>query len=177
MHVLIRPSTLRRRIASLAQTPREFLALGDDLRRLRDAYTDKFVAIAEECGIKRRTAFYLAEVAERAAAFPKRRAQISRIGWTKAQIVLPAMTKENADELLAYAEAHTARELRAWIRPGRAKKATRCVLLYFTEREYDQVSAALIKSGAKRRGRGLAGMEGALLEIVRATPSFPPKRN
>lgn len=166
---LVRVGTLRSRIAALAGIPkREFLALGDSLRVLRDAYPAMFVEIAEVHGIKRRTAFYLAEIADKATSFPKHRAHIARIGWTKAQIVLPAMTSANADGLLAFADAHTVRDLRTRVRLGRAKKPSRCVLLYFTEREYEQLSAALLRSGAKQRGRGLSGMERALLKIVRS---------
>ena len=40
--------------------------------------------------------------------------------------------------------------------------------LYFSETQYAQVSAALIRNGAKQRGRGLMGMERALLKLIRA---------
>ena len=43
----------------------------------------------------------------------------------------------------------------------------RCVLMYFSPKQYDELEDVLVKHGGVRRGRGVENKEEAMLKVVR----------
>lgn len=71
------------------------------------------------------------------------------------------------DHLFHLAETHTVQNLRRVLAEGEAVAGMRCVQLRFTPKQYEQFAAALRRHGAKpARGRGLRGMEEALMDLI-----------
>jgi hypothetical protein len=114
----------------------------------------------------RRKAYYLLQLGQRLKGLRLPEKRLSAIGWTKLQVISDHLTPQNAEELLAEAEECTTQELRV-LMGGGSKAKRRCVLLYFSPRQYRQLEEAILTNGGKRRGRGLVGKETAILRMVR----------
>jgi hypothetical protein len=95
--------------------------------------------------------------------------RIERIGWTKLCNVTAATAGKSGpvEQWLKFAETHTARQCQLHLEKMPFKNETRCMLLRFDDNQYQAFSRALLKLGAKQRGKGLVGVERALMSAVR----------
>ncbi len=95
--------------------------------------------------------------------------RFERIGWTKLCIIAAAAAGKSSpvEQWLKFAETHTARECQLHLEKRPFKNETRCMLLRFDDNQYKAFSKAVLKLGAKQRGKGLVGVERALISAVR----------
>lgn len=114
-----------------------FLEQGAIINHALSNTPEEFNALLEKMNIKRRKAYYLAEVARVFEELPVQRDRLLKIGWTKLQIIHEKVTTENWAELLKIAEELSAHRLKEFVRTGEVEAPKRCVLLYFTEEEYE----------------------------------------
>ena len=95
------------------------------------------------------------------------RTRLRDIGWTKSKVIGKHRAGTNFLKLVEYAENHTTKELEAYAAKKRPATDTRCVLLYFTPGEYRRYEEAVLKFGARKRGRGLIDKEKATIRMAK----------
>ena len=93
--------------------------------------------------------------------------RLNRIGWTKLQIIAPYVTKENREELVALAEAHTAVNLKAIMRGEPPILGGRTVVLHFTKKQFAAFAEAILAHGATKNGAGFLDKERALPKALK----------
>jgi hypothetical protein len=163
------PSQLKKRIHALAARPDDrFLDLATDLNALHGVATAaQFKETVRSVGLGSRKAYYLVELAKRLGPHMRSRRRLQRLGWTKCQMIGAQLPEGDFLELLQSAEECTAKELETRIRRNRSPGGTRCVLLYFTPAEYRRYEEAVLKCGARKRGRGLIDKEKATIKMAK----------
>jgi hypothetical protein len=167
----VRPSQrlitkLTREAKKLSGRPRvQFSQLAGKLCELHELDPSAFREAVKETGLSLRTAYYLLRIAQKVKDHPQRD-RLERLGWTKLKVLVPHFETPNFRSLLSFAETHTAEECRRHLQAEDTKEKTRCMLLRFTPHEYARFSDAVIKAGAQKHGKGLAGTEAALLKII-----------
>ena len=144
-----------------------FLELGKSLRRLQDHDPELFQQFVASANIGRRKAYYLVEVSRIFDPLTVPRARLRKIGWTKLQLIGKHVTPNNLDALLHLAEECNAKELERLMRGEKPLGNARCVLMYFSPKQYDELEDALVQHGGVRRGRGVENKEEAMISIVR----------
>ena len=144
-----------------------FLELGRSLRQLLDRDPDLFRQLVKKGNLGRRKAYYLVEVSRIFDPLPVPRSRLRKIGWTKLQLIGKHVTPENLDELLTLAESTNSKELERQMRGEKPMKNARCVIMYFSPKQYAEFEEALLKNGAKPSGRGIVGKEEALINALR----------
>jgi hypothetical protein len=168
-----RRAALFRKLKDCAEQSSEkggFLPLAAVLREVRDNDPEGFVEACEKVGIKRRRGFALAKIDE---VFGGRRVpeeQLARIGWSKLAQISSQVAK-NPDrmfDLLGDAERLSSRELDVLLMSGEMLDRSHSVVLTFSSEDYAKFEAALIRFGAMRSGRGLAGKEKAVVAMIDA---------
>ena len=164
------PTQIIARALELAALPdNKFIELGWELSKLRDIDFKVFTKTAAKAGMKHRKAYDLVKIAEVVARLPDYRRRLRNIGWSKAALLCPRLNRGNADRLLALAEATTSVQLAAHLRglsASDAKAKKHCMTLYFSQVQYEELSATLIKHGAVPTARGLARKEDALIKAL-----------
>lgn len=120
-----------------------------------------------ESDVSRRVAYYLLEVGKVLSGLRISKARLNRIGWTKLQVIGKYLTADNASELLDLAEHTSTYELKRLMRGKAPRTDTKCVLLYFTPRQYRDFQTAVLRHGGEQSRRGLVGMEKAIMKMVR----------
>lgn len=171
---------VRHLVGSRDATPFE---LAEQLLKLKAAAPADFGRIVSELdattratgarGASRRRLLYLVDVAQ-VLPLDEYRDRLRQIGWTKATAIADVVKAHgpdvDLDHLFHLAETHTVPNLRRLLAEGEAVTGMRCVQLRFTPEQYEQVAAALRRHGAKpARGRGLRGMEDALMRLLTET--------
>jgi hypothetical protein len=146
-----------------------FLELGASLRRLYDRDPELYHKVVEKSGLGSRKAYYLLAISKKFDKMPGiPKARLRALGWTKLQVIAKKLTVQNADELVTMAETNTVRDLEALLRGEEPKgDNARCVLMYFTPKQYDVYAASILKKGAYRSGRGIVNKEEALIKILK----------
>lgn len=144
-----------------------FLELGKSLRRLQDHDPELFHQFVASANFGRRKAYYLVEVSRIFDPLTVPRAKLRKIGWTKLQLIGKHVTPNNLDALLHLAEECNAKELERLMRGEKPLGNARCVLMYFSPKQYDELEDALVQHGGVRRGRGVENKEVAMISIVR----------
>jgi hypothetical protein len=157
---------LEKEVLALALRPAErFLELGHALRALRKSSKEDYRRVVKKAGLGTRKAYYLLNLADQLQVSSGFRTRLHHIGWTKSKLIGKHRAGINFVKLIEFAENHTTKELEAYV--AREKPAdTRCVLLYFTPREYLRYEKAALKCGATKRGRGLTGKEAATIKMA-----------
>lgn len=157
----------RRRAEGLAKRRKpSFAELAAELFRIHQVAPHRFSDLAKEVGLSPRTGFYFVKIWEQIRHHPERK-RLSDLGWTRLRLLVPHLDKATAPKLLDFAEKHTAQELQQHLKKQPLKNTTRCMLFRFSDEEHAVFAEALIRHGAKPRGRGLVGAEAALMKIVR----------
>ncbi len=171
-----RNNALRKRVQTLAAKGDDsMIALAEALSELRampkppvgDRPTlDELVDLTK---LGRRTICYLIKVWKAVDDLDIPRDRLVHIGWTKMSVLAGNCEPEEVADALDLAETYTAKELPAALKGTLPKLKARTVKLRLTPRQYDQFAAVLLANGARRpkRGRGLSGMEKALMEFMR----------
>lgn len=164
-------SELKKRVLSRAQGANApFLELADDLRTFHAlARRQDFCALAREAGISERAAYSLIKIAEVFEDYSDR-ARLEKIGSTKLGAIAANIdqdtTPRTIERWLGFAETHTARECQLFMKREPFAEKTRCMLLRFNEGQYAIFADAMLRHGAKQRGKGLVGIEKALLATI-----------
>jgi hypothetical protein len=119
--------------------------------------------------LSRRTICYLLSVWKTVDDLGVPRDRLVHIGWTKMAVLAENCEPEDVKNALELAEAYTAKELPGALKGTLPKHKARTVKLRLTPRQYDQFAVVLLENGARRpkRGRGLSGMEKALMKALR----------
>lgn len=166
-------SEITKRAPSLAQKPKtSVLKLADDLYTFRSLKRDgsAFRNLAERSGISQRKAYHLADIARKLEDYWDAE-RFEAIGWTKLCMISARVKDDTAsrtvEHWLKFAESHTARECQLHLDDQPFEQETRCMLLRLDERQYAKFAKAVMKHGAKKRGKGLSGVEKALMSIIR----------
>jgi len=146
-----------------------FLDLGRSLRQL----LDRDQKIIEKTDLGRRKAYYLVEVSRTFDPLPITRARLRKLGWTKLQIIGKYAAPDNVEELVSLAEQSSAKQLERLMRGEQSLKNARCVLMYFSSKQYAKFEHALLLNGASKSGRGLINKEGALIKALRKAAPGP----
>ena len=145
-----------------------FLELGKSLRQLLDRDPDLFQEIVKKTNLGRRKAYYLVEVSRTFDPLPIPRSRLRKIGWTKLQLIGKHLDGDNTEELLQLADKTNAKELERLMRGEKPLGKARCVVMYFSPKQYAELEEMLVKYGGKRSGRGVQNKEEALLRMVAA---------
>lgn len=158
---------IEKKVLALSLRPTErFLELGHALRALKDSSREEYRRVVKKAGLGTRKAYYLINLAEQLQVSSGFRTRLHQIGWTKSKLIGKHRAGINFVKLIEYAESHTTKQLEAYV--AREKSAdTRCVLLYFTPGEYRRYEEAVLKFGARKRGRGLIDKEKATIKMAK----------
>ena len=150
-----------------AKVPDKFLDLGRVLWQLQDRDPELFQKFVAKTGIGRRKAYYLVEISRTFEPLEVSRARVHDLGWTKVQLIGKHVTQDNVEELLKLAENSSANELERAMSGKKPLGNARCVLMYFSPKQYDELEDALVRHGGMRRGRGVEDKEEAMIKMVR----------
>jgi hypothetical protein len=149
------------------------LELAHVLRRLKESDRGAFKMVVHNSGMSLRKAYYLTSISEKFEEKGVSDARLSRLGWTKLEIIRRHITKPNASKLIALAEKHKAKDLEAAILSNGSANRTQSVLLFFTRNQHRRFTNAILQFGATRSGRGLIGKEKALVAIIQKATAPP----
>ena len=144
----------------------DFIDAARLLAQLQEDDPETFHTVAKSLGIGRRKAYYLVGVAKALEGVPVSKERLTRIGWTKLQLLGPYLTASNSKTLIAQAEAHTVRQLRALLQKEGLPAQTHCVLFYLSNTQFDLLATVLEAFGAKRQGKTIRGKETALVAAM-----------
>jgi hypothetical protein len=159
---------LEKKVLALASRPAErFLELAHALRALKDNSREEYRRVVKKAGLGTRKAYYLLNLADQLQVSAGFRTRLREIGWTKSKVIGKHRAGTNFLKLVEYAENHTTKELEAYAAKKRPTTDTRCVLLYFTPGEYRRYEEAVLKFGARKRGRGLIDKEKATIRMAK----------
>jgi hypothetical protein len=164
------PSTValyNKALELFAKVPDKFLDLGRVLRQLQGHDPDLFQKFVAKTGIGGRKAYYLVEISRTFEPLQVSRARLHDLGWTKVQLIGKHVTQDNVEELLKLAENTSANELERLLSGKKPLGNARCVLMYFSPKQYDELEDALVRHGGVRRGRGVEDKEEAMIKMVR----------
>ena len=149
-----------------------FLELGKALRQLQDRDLELFQKIVAKGSLRRRKAYYLVEVSRIFDPLPVPRSRLRQIGWTKLQLIGKHVTPDNLDDLLSLAEEVNAKELERHMRGEKPLGNARCVLMYFTPKQYTELEEVLVAHGGTKSRRGILNKEEALLRVIKKVKSL-----
>jgi hypothetical protein len=158
-------------LALSANVEDNFLDLGRSLRQLQDRDPDLFQQVVKKGDLGRRKAYYLVEVSRIFDPLPVPRSRLRNIGWTKLQLIGKHVTPHNLEDLLQLAESVNSKELERRMRGEKPLKNARCVVMYFSPKQYAEFEEALLKNGGEPSGRGIVGKEKALINALRKAES------
>jgi hypothetical protein len=155
----------KKRVITMSRQPSiSFAKMAKDLTEVHFHATAKeFREVAINAGMSVRKAYQLVRI-HKALENHWNDARFEQIGWTSL-CVIAANVAEGApvEQWLKFAETHTARQCQLRLANKPFKNETRCMLLRFDDNQYKAFSKAVLQLGAKQRGRGLVGVERALL--------------
>jgi hypothetical protein len=155
-----------------ARRPRlDFFALGKALSDLASFCADQreFKAELKRVAIGYRKARYLMAILETANELKLDRDRLRAIGWTKAGLLAPVLTPDNKNRWLALAETVNVVSLQDALSGDAADdgRALRSVVFKLPVKAAERLDRALLRCGGRRKGRGLANREKALMLLVR----------
>ncbi len=151
---------------ALAAQKDNFVQLGRLLRKLQVEDNELFKQLIEEAGLKRRMAYYLAEVARRFEGIPISDDQLTAIGWTKAAIIGPHVTRGNWPKLAALAEEHSAHDLQIIMDGGMPIPDSKRVILFLKPTQFERFSRAVLAHGGQQKNGSLKNKERALMNLI-----------
>ncbi len=160
----------KKRVIELSRQPSiSFVEMARALREIHDSTKAKeFRESAKIAGISIRKAYQFVKI-RNALENHWDEDRFEQIGWTKLCIIAAHVVDRTSpvEQWLKFAETHTARECQLRLEKKPFKNETRCMLLRFDDNQYKAFSKAVLKLGAKQRGKGLIGVERALISAVR----------
>lgn len=177
---LPRSNQIMERASALAALPsKNFYDLARDLATLHAMQPSVLIKIGDQHGISRRRMYYLSE----AGAFIRKsgmdKATAERLGWTKVSALarhtkdMQTLTATEVSALVALSDQSTVYNLpEALAKNVPPPEAARAILLHLTTEQYKVVEEALAAFGARKRGRGLAGKEDALVALASKLPEL-----
>lgn len=145
-----------------------FIELGAYLRFLQENDHDRFNDFIKATTIGKRKAYYLVAVSKAFENLPVPKAKLTKLGWTKASLIQPTVTPENAQELVEFALSHSAADLKRHLKGEEVLGDSKALLIYFKPEDFELLAEAMIEHGGVRTARGVDNKEEALLNIVKA---------
>lgn len=148
------------------------ISVAQNLSQIEDEHSEHFLLVAKLLGIARRAAAVLARIARIFKELETEDARMAALGWPKLVILSDYISFGNQHELLELAERTTAKELVCIL--SQQPAATKPVVFYFTDDEYQRLERLAFAHGAVRRRRaseGLSGKEAAPLRALSAKPN------
>lgn len=146
-----------------------FMQVARRLRQVLDSRPDEFLAVIEQLGVSKRTAYYLAEIDQAFAGLNVDHRRLNRIGWTKLRLLSHRIDARNCEKLLTLAESNSSYNLARLMNdeqfdPGAKVHA---VLLYLDEDQYEVFRAVLQAHGANVTSSGISEKERALTKALK----------
>jgi hypothetical protein len=166
---------LRRARRLLAEANTRFIELGRLLAAQRK--NGNFRAFCENVPIHTRKAYVLISTAEAVDKGRITEAQVLKLGWTKAAMVVGLATKKQVQDAVKAAETMTATCLAASLKGDRRKLI--CKVFNLTQAESNELESALLKAGASVKAGRYKHRSEALMAIVRScalSSNVPPVR-
>jgi len=120
-----------------------FLEQGELIHQTMEGAPEDFPTLLKDMKIGKRKAYYLAAVARAFEGIPAPRDQLLRIGWTKLQLAHEYVDSKNWKPLLAKAEELPVYRLKEYLQTGKVEDPKNCVLLYFTDEEFEIFKKAI----------------------------------
>ncbi|MCV2880395.1 hypothetical protein OE699_16345 [Sedimentimonas flavescens] len=130
-----------------------FLEQGELIQQTMEEAPEDFPTLLKDLKIGKRKAYYLAAVVRAFEGIPAPRERLLRIGWTKLHLAHEYVDSKNWKPLLAKAEELSAYRLKEYLQTGKVEDPKNCVLLYFTDEEFEIFKEAigpLIVKGSPR---------------------------
>lgn len=158
----------KKRVVAASQQPSiPFLKLAGDLHTIHGLVSAaEFRDLAKAIGMSLRKAYHLVNIVE-ALEEHWGQGRFEQIGWTKLCIIAAHVGKgAPIKKWLKFAETHTARECQLHIQGKPFRQETRCMLLRFDDHQYSIFAKSILKFGAKQKGKGLVGVEKALIVAI-----------
>ena len=134
-----------------ASVDANFLELGHALLQLFDRDPDLFYQLAANANLGLRKAYDLIEVSRTFEPLAIPRERLRKIGWPKLQFIAKHVAPNTLDALLQLAEDSTAKELERRMRGENSLGNARCVLMYFSPKDYADLDRATEKYGMTTR--------------------------
>ena len=150
----------------VSQIDEKFIELGSHLRNLQENEPEEFQALLSQPQLGRRKGYYLVEIDRAFAGLGVSEKRLSKIGWTRLQIIARHVTSDNCEKLLQLAETYTAKNLEKIMRGEEPILGGRTVLLFFTGEQFAAYSQAILTHGAIANGEGFIGKEAALIAAL-----------
>jgi hypothetical protein len=145
----------------------QFLQQGECLNGLRlRMSTPTFMEVLKRRRLGLRKAYYLIETTQKLGRYKEYWGRLSKLGWTKCQLIASQLSERDFRGLLEFAEEHSVQDLKAYGRRS-TRPHRRCVLIYLTPAQYRVYERALLKCGARPRGRGLTNKEVATVRMAK----------
>jgi hypothetical protein len=121
--------------------------------------------IAKKAGTSLRTIRYAVQAYRFATRVGLSESDIDRIGWTKFAVVTSGASDDmTKDDVMAMCEGRTVAEVRAAV--AGIAGSVKVVTFSLNKSQRRELETALIRHGAVRVGRGLAGKEAALMRML-----------
>ena len=150
-----------------------FLELAKTLRTLRDVDLKKFRDCVQNSGIGLRKAYYMVEIDKTFEHLNVLPSRLRNIGWTKLMLIAKQINKQNAKQLLKWAEDNTAMDLKQLIKGEKPEGNAHCIMLYFSEKDYAEFAKVLQQHGGEISGRTIANKEQALMNVIKLAKNLP----
>lgn len=150
-----------------------FLDLGKALSQLKKQSRDMFRKLYQSTNLGRRKAYYLVEVYEAFRGLPVSRAKLKQVGWTKLQQLGSYVDKDNVVEMLDMAIEMSSKQLAAHLKGEKFADNARCVLMYFSPKQYEVLEQTVLAHGGMKKGRGLENKEDALITALKKLAKSP----
>ncbi len=136
-----------------------FLELGRALLQLLDLDPVLFRQLATNTNLGLRKTYDLIEVSRTFEPLAIPRERLRKIGWPKLQFIARHVAPNTLDGLLQLAEDSTEKELECCMRGKKPLGNARCVLMYFSPKDYADLDHAIEKRGMTPRDSGLAARD------------------
>lgn len=161
-------------IETMASSSNEsFLDMAELMWELKRTDPDAFRTAWMALPMSKRKTYALAKIGEIFDEYEHSRERLTRIGWTKLEMVAARITHpKTAPMFLSLAEKFTARDLRRILNGKAALGKASILQLALLPEDYEIVVAMLVRHGATKDASGLTGKEEALVRAAVALDAY-----
>ena len=153
-----------------------FMELAKTLRTLQEVDMGQFRDCIMNTGIGLRKAYYLVDIDKTFETLKIAPSRLRKIGWTKLMLIAKQINKQNAKQLLQWAEDNTAVALKRLLKGEKVEDNSHCVMLYFSPKQFEEFAKVLAAHGGEVSGRSIANKEEALMNVIKLAKNLPAKK-
>lgn len=160
-------------IETMASSSNEsFLDIAELMWELKQTDPDAFRTAWMALPMSERKTYALAKIGEIFDEYEHSRERLTRIGWTKLEMIAEHVTPKTIPMFLSLAERFTTRDLRRILHGKPALGKVNILQLALKEADYKVVVGMLVRYGAIQSTSGLTGKEEALVKAALALAEF-----